>query len=152
MKLPLATNDLLIGVLAFVVGLVVTTAIVVAFVVLIPRDHFVSPAAGMKRRFSSTPSRIAYVVGKNALGALLVVVGVVLSVPGVPGQGLLTMLVGLMLLDIPGKRRIERGIVERPTIRRGIDGIRKRFGRAPISLDRPDRAAELVDPPKPPSD
>ena len=150
MKLPLATNDLLIGVLAFVVGLVVTTAIVVAFVVLIPRDHFVSPAAGMKRRFSSTPSRIAYLAGKNALGVLLIVAGILLSVPGVPGQGLLTILVGVMLLDLPGKRRFERRIVRRPRIRRGIDSIRKRFGRPPLSTAA-DPSSELGDRPGPKS-
>jgi hypothetical protein len=151
MELPLATNDLLIGGLAFVVGLVTTSAIVVAFVVLIPPDHFVAPGAAARRRLSSTPTRIAYLVGKNALGALLVVAGIVLSVPGVPGQGLLTILVGVMLLDIPGKRGIERRIVGRPAIRRGINSIRRRFGRAPISLDRSKRAAAPGDPPKPES-
>jgi hypothetical protein len=152
MELPFATNDLLIGALAFVVGLVVSSAIVVAFVVLIPPDHFVAPGAGMERRLSSAPARIAYVIGKNTLGALLVIAGILLSVPGVPGQGLLTILVGVMLLDLPGKRGIERRIVGRPTIRRGIDAIRRRFGRAPISLERSNRAAAIPDPPKPTSD
>jgi UPF0716 family protein affecting phage T7 exclusion len=72
--------------------------------------------------------------GKNLLGVLLVVVGAILALPGVPGQGLLTILVGLLLLDLPGKRRIERRMVGRPRILRMINRLRKRFGRSPLVL------------------
>jgi hypothetical protein len=72
--------------------------------------------------------------GKNVLGAILVVVGMILALPGVPGQGLLTILIGLMLLDLPGKRRLERRIVGRPRILRTINRLRKRFGSAPLVL------------------
>jgi hypothetical protein len=72
--------------------------------------------------------------GKNVLGAILVVIGIILALPGVPGQGLLTILVGLMLLDLPGKRRVERRIVGRPRILRAINRLRKRFGRPPLVL------------------
>jgi len=72
--------------------------------------------------------------GKNILGAILVVVGVILALPGVPGQGVLTILVGVMLLDLPGKRRLERRIVGRPRILRAINRLRKRFGSPPLVL------------------
>ena len=71
------------------VSTLATTAIVGAFLVMIPPDHFVG-----KR----PPERnLLLRIGKNALGALLVAVGIVLSLPGVPGQGLLTILVGILL-------------------------------------------------------
>ena len=73
---------------------------------------------------------------KNILGAMLVVVGMILVLPGVPGQGVLTILVGVMLLDLPGKRRLERRIVGRPRILRTINGLRKRFGQPPLVLGR----------------
>ena len=60
------------------------------------------------------------------------VAGIILSVPGVPGQGLLTMLVGLVLLDIPGKRRLELKLVSRPRVVRAINRLRKRFSRPPL--------------------
>jgi hypothetical protein len=72
--------------------------------------------------------------GKNVLGAILVVVGTIMALPGVPGQGLLTILVGLMLLDLPGKRRLERRIIGRPRLLRAINRLRKRFGRPPLVL------------------
>lgn len=110
--------------LLFVAGLLVSTALVVAVLVCLSTDHFV--------RLTRTPRHIALVVLKNLLGLLLVAVGLVLSLPGVPGQGLLTVFAGILLLDIPGKRRLELSILRRPAIRKGVDRLRARFKRAPL--------------------
>jgi hypothetical protein len=72
---------------------------------------------------------------KNCVGLAIVILGVFLSIPGIPGQGLLTILVGLVLLDIPGKRRLVRMLVRRPWIRRSINGLRAQFGRKPVVFD-----------------
>ncbi len=45
-------------------------------------------------------------IGKNLLGVVHLVIGVLMSLPGVPGQGILTILIGIMLLDIPCTRRL----------------------------------------------
>jgi hypothetical protein len=71
---------------------------------------------------------------KNALGIVLVVAGLVMLI--VPGQGLLTIAVGLMLIDFPGKYRLERWLATRRPVWRSINWLRKRAGRAPLS--RPD--------------
>lgn len=52
---------------------------------------------------------------KNLLGALIVILGIILSLPGVPGPGILTILMGVLLLDFPGKRRLERWLLSRPS-------------------------------------
>jgi hypothetical protein len=75
---------------------------------------------------------------KNALGGALVLLGLLLSVPGVPGQGLLTILLGLIMLDFPGKRRLERAILSRPGILKRINRLRYRYGRLPLCLHEPD--------------
>ncbi|HEX8071562.1 MAG TPA: hypothetical protein VF546_16530 [Pyrinomonadaceae bacterium] len=74
-------------------------------------------------------------VGKNLLGGVLFVLGVIMSLPGVPGQGILTILLGLMLTDIPGKRKLEIKIVGRPTVHRTINRIRARYHKPPLELD-----------------
>ena len=51
-----------------------------------------------------------------------------------PGQGILTLLVALMLLDFPGKRRLELWLVRRRGLVRGIDWIRERGGRDALRL------------------
>jgi len=64
-----------------------------------------------------------------------VALGVVLSVPGVPGQGLLTILLGIMLLDFPGKRTLERKLLSRPEIVKTINKLRLRFDKPALELD-----------------
>jgi hypothetical protein len=51
-----------------------------------------------------------------------------------PGQGVVTLLVGLSLLDLPGKRRFERRLIERPPVRRALDGLRRSVRRPPIEI------------------
>jgi hypothetical protein len=73
-------------------------------------------------------------VGKNLAGVVLVLLGFVMALPGVPGQGILTMIIGLTLLDFPGKRAFERRLVSRPFILRQLNALRARFGRAALEL------------------
>jgi hypothetical protein len=73
------------------------------------------------------------IVVKNLFGLVLVVLGVVMTVA--PGPGVLTILLGVTLLDFPGKRRLELRLVSRPAVRHAIDRIRARFGRPPLLLD-----------------
>ncbi|HLL99497.1 MAG TPA: hypothetical protein VK400_00445 [Pyrinomonadaceae bacterium] len=75
------------------------------------------------------------VIAKNLLGVFLVVLGIILSLPGVPGQGLLTILLGLIMLDIPGKRPLEARIIKRPAILSAINKLRARFNKPPLVLD-----------------
>ncbi|MHB8974388.1 MAG: hypothetical protein ACYC3X_27115 [Pirellulaceae bacterium] len=72
---------------------------------------------------------------KNLLGLFLVLIGGILSVPGVPGQGLLTILLGFVLLDFPGKRHLERKLLSRPHVRAKVDRLRAHFGRKPLVFD-----------------
>jgi hypothetical protein len=82
------------------------------------------------------PSGFARRVVRNVFGSLLLVVGVLMLV--LPGQGLLTILIGLTLLDFPGKRRFVRRLLMRPQVLRVINAIRRRFGVAPLQVDRSD--------------
>jgi len=79
--------------------------------------------------------RWAGLIAKNLVGALAVVFGVVLSLPGIPGPGVLMILIGIMLLDFPGKREWERWLVSRPRIQGAINQLRARYGKPPIFLD-----------------
>jgi hypothetical protein len=149
MPLPMTTlTKLALGAVVFVVSTLVSTAIVAAFVVRIPPGYFVGEPDGLGRRFASPVAHVAYLVGKNLLGLVLVGLGVLLSLPGVPGQGLLTILVGLLLLDLPGKRRVALAIVRRRPILHALNRIRARFDRPPL-LVRLDASAREPDAPPP---
>ncbi len=102
--------------------------------VRLPADYFVAPKPPLP--LAGRPWLVRFVVylARNLAGLALIGMGVVLSLPGVPGQGLLTILLGVLLVDVPGKRRAERAIVSIPAVRRSIDRLRGRFGRAPLEL------------------
>ena len=125
----------LIGALIFLVTFIGNLAIVTFILVKLPTDYF---KKNRKTKFWAGPRpavHAAKVIGKNLLGVLLVAVGIVLSLPGVPGQGLLTVLLGVMLVDFPGKRTVEQKLLKRPAITNGITRLRGKFGKPPLELD-----------------
>ena len=79
--------------------------------------------------------RYLLIAGKNLLGFVLVVLGIIMSVPGVPGQGILTILLGVMLLDFPGRRRLEHKLVSRPQVLNTINKLRHKFDKPKLVLD-----------------
>src|SRR5467141_1103911 len=78
--------------------------------------------------------RWAGLIGKNTLGIVLVLLGILMSIPGVPGQGILTILLGVMLVGFPGKRQLEFKLVSRPRVLETINRLRLRFGKPPLVL------------------
>jgi len=99
-------------------------------VLALPEDHF---EVDHRSVISLTGGRI----GRNLVGFLLIMIGAVLAIPGIPGQGLLTILVGLFLVDFPGRERLERRIARRPAILSALNRLRARFGRPPLRPPRP---------------
>ena len=131
----LTWHKVLIGALLFVGSFLVNLAIVSFILVKLPKDHF---SKRRKTKFWSGPHpalHAAKVIGKNIGGLLLVALGVVLSLPGVPGQGLLTVLLGIMLLDFPGRHALEQKLLSRPGIVNTINSLRKKFDKPPLELN-----------------
>jgi hypothetical protein len=121
---------------AISLALLVLTPLLVAYVVVqLPKDYF-NPKRRQRARWPQTRPALQPIVilGKNALGGVLAVAGLIMLV--VPGQGLLTLVVGLMLMNFPGKFRLERWLATRPAVWRSLNWLRKRFGRE--SLERPE--------------
>src|SRR5665213_2472730 len=52
-----------------------------------------------------------------------------LAIPGVPGQGLLTAVIGITLLNLPGKLKVERRLLRMAAMRRGLNRLRARWHR-----------------------
>jgi hypothetical protein len=131
----LTRRGLLIGALVFAVTFVVNVSIVSFILVKLPKDYF---RGDREAKFLSGRHPALYaagIIGKNVLGVLLVILGIVLSIPGVPGQGLLTILMGIILLDFPGKRRLEQKLLSRPGVLKTINRLRARFRKSPLEVD-----------------
>ena len=79
--------------------------------------------------------RAVGLVGKNIAGYLIVLLGIIMALPGVPGQGVLLILIGLTLVNFPGKRRIERRLIRRPAVLRVVNRLRAWFGHPALEID-----------------
>lgn len=119
----------------------VISALVVPLVIRrLPEDYFLRPDASSSVSLERHPAlRLLLLILKNLFGAVLVIAGLVMFVT--PGQGILTLLMGICLLNFPGKRRLEVWIVKRRPVHRAIDWIRRRSGQPPLRL--PPRDASL---------
>jgi hypothetical protein len=73
-------------------------------------------------------------VGKNVLGCVFMLAGIAMLV--LPGQGLLTLLIGFLMVDFPGKYRFEKWLVRRRYVLRPINWLRRRAGRDPLQVAR----------------
>lgn len=125
----------LIGLVIFVVAFVVSLALVSFLLVKLPPTYF---QASHDRGFWEDRHQMIRwggIILKNLLGLILVVLGILMSLPGVPGQGVLTILLGVMLMDFPGKRRLEYKIVSQPKMLGAINRLRKKFEKPPLVLD-----------------
>ena len=130
----LTWRTILIWVLVFVGTFFLNLGIVSFILVKLPKDHFKSDKSkGVSG--SNATIRVLKLIGKNVAGWLLIALGIVLSLPGVPGQGLLTVLLGVMLVDFPGKHRLEQKLLSRPGIINTINRLRGRFGKPALELE-----------------
>ncbi len=69
---------------------------------------------------------------KNAVGAIFLFSGFLMLF--LPGQGILTILIGISMLDFPGKRNLEAKMIGQPTVLHAINGMRKKFGKPPLII------------------
>lgn len=128
----LAKGGLWLGIGISLVLAIGSIALVAYVVIHWPADHFKAhlPGVGVPVEPTHPVARAA----KNVGGVLLILLGLVMALPGIPGQGILTMIVGLTMLDFPGKRGLERRLIGRPHILHALNRLRARFGRAPLEM------------------
>ena len=101
-----------------------------ASIVLVPRFLATLPPNYLQTEQSPGQQHFLWRIVRNLLGAALALLGVLLLV--LPGQGLLTLLAGLVLLDFPGKQRIIRGVLGRPKVLVVVNKLRSRRGSPPL--------------------
>ena len=112
-------------------AMLVISALLVPFLIARMPADFYAEDNHRRRILEDRPVfRIAFLTLKNLLGAALLVAGILMLV--LPGQGILTILAALALLDFPGKRTLELNILHKPPIKKSINWLRRRAGREPL--------------------
>ena len=131
----LTWGQVLFGLGMFAVSFAVSTALVSYALVKLPATYFHSSHSRDFWADRHLALRWSGLIMKNLIGLILIALGVLMSLPGVPGPGIVTVLLGLVMLDIPGKRPFETRLVKRPSVLRTINRLREKFGKPPLILD-----------------
>ncbi len=118
---------------ALVLGFtVVSSGLAVLVVVLLPADYFYRQPSGW---YARPLVRWPLLVLKNLLGAVLVPLGIIM-IPA-PGPGLVVLVIGLSLVNFPGKQVLEKRLLARPSVMKSMNRLRATFGRPPLQVDPP---------------
>jgi hypothetical protein len=129
----LTLNRVLFGGGLFLITLALNFLAIFVVIIKIPANYFSSVYTHSFMPGKPWLFRWSAVILKNLLGFFLIAVGIVMLIG--PGQGILTILLGLIMLDIPGKRPLEAKIIKRPAVAEAINKIRSRFKKPPLILD-----------------
>ena len=119
----------LVSVATFVLSLILVPVIIVR----IPEDYFTSKKSTTRWDEMNPVVKGILTILKNILGFILLIMGVLMLV--LPGQGLLTILFGIALIDFPGKHKLVRRLVSYPKVLNSLNWIRKKANKKPLLVD-----------------
>lgn len=109
------------------------TLIAIPFILVrLPADYF---DVRVPRPWMKDHHPVLRLVGhivKNAIGAIFLFAGFLMLF--LPGQGVLTMLIGISMLDFPGKRKVEAKLIGQPTVLSMVNSMRQKFNKPPLLL------------------
>ena len=102
---------------------------VVWFIAKLPADFFHQPR---HHHHLIDPNRypnlhFIYKTIRNILGLVLILAGIVMLV--LPGQGVLTIIVGLIIADFPQKERWLQKAITLRSVQKGLNLIRRKLGK-----------------------
>ena len=98
---------------------------------LIPEDYFINKKDS---KIKTNNILIWYIVliFKNVIGYSLILGGIIMLI--LPGQGLFTIIIGLMMSNYPGKYFIEKKFIAIPTVLKSINWLRRKSNKPPIRI------------------
>ena len=118
--------------LAAISALTFVTSIVAVpwMLVRIPARYFMSAKHEHPWADRHPLIRHSFVIGKNLLGLIFIALGLAMLI--LPGQGVLTILAGLVLLDFPGKHRVLLRTISQPAVLKSVNWIRGKANHPPL--------------------
>jgi hypothetical protein len=127
------STDLLIALTALSIIFFVGTLIAIPFILVrLPADYFDTRVPRHWLKDHHPVLRLAGHLVKNVVGSIFLFAGFLMLF--LPGQGILTMLIGISMLDFPGKRKIEAKLIGQPAVLGAINAMRRKFDKPPLTL------------------
>ena len=109
----------------------ISLAVIPWLVVELPADYFHQNRRNTVSAKSKYPLLARFLTGiKNMIGFLLLILGILMLV--LPGQGILTIIIGMSMMNFPGKYKIERKLVSIPKVLNSLNWIRAKANKNPL--------------------
>ena len=119
--------------IASVIGLVASLVLIPWILIQIPSDYFSHKKRQKHEWHNDLPIlRLIFLLMKNILGVIFIISGIIMLF--IPGQGIITIIIGVILADFPYKYRIEQWIISHPAILRYINELRAQAKQSPIEV------------------
>jgi len=119
--------------IASVIGLVASLVLIPWILIQIPSDYFSHKKRQKHQWHNDLPIfRLVFLLMKNILGVIFIISGIIMLF--IPGQGIITIIIGVILADFPYKYKIEQWIISHPAILRYINELRAQAKQSPIEV------------------
>lgn len=129
--------DVLISLtIASVIGFVGSLIAIPWILIRLPCDYFDMRVPRHWMKDHHPILRLIGLIIKNCLGAVFLMAGFLMLF--LPGQGVLTMLIGISFMDFPNKRKLEARIVGQPALLNAINRMRHKFNKSPLVVAEDD--------------
>lgn len=129
----LTWSRILWGLLVTIISIIVSYGLIVYGMVKIPADYFSSTYVKNIDHDQHFTRRWGAFIIKNVVGFIIVIAGIIMIFT--PGPGVPAILLGLIMMDIPGKRPLEAKLIQRPAVLSAINSLRARYNKPPLIMD-----------------
>jgi putative transmembrane protein PGPGW len=128
------SNEMWVGLIVFsVIAFVCTLIAIPAILIRLPPDYFKNHHHKPWFANHHPVIRTLGLLIKNLAGIIFLLAGIAMLF--LPGQGLLTMLLGVLFIDFPGKHRLEQKLIQHPQVLKAINAFREKSGKPPFTFD-----------------
>jgi hypothetical protein len=128
------SKEMWVGLIVFsVIAFVGTLIAIPAILIRLPPDYFKNHHHKPWFANHHPVIRTLGLLIKNLAGIIFLLAGIAMLF--LPGQGLLTMLLGILFIDFPGKHRLEQKLIQHPQVLKAINAFREKSGKPPFIFD-----------------
>ena len=115
--------------------LIISVFMMVLIISFLPEDYFKSENRNLISSVQNSRYpllKLLVLITKNFFGVLLLLSGILMLV--LPGQGILTIITGLVFMDYPGKYKFERKLLKQKGVINSINWIRSRLSKPSLKV------------------
>ncbi len=116
-----------IGVVSFVV-FVISLLLTPFLLGKIPQDYFIH--ANQHKVEIKHLGHLLVVIVRTLIGSVLLIAGIIMLVT--PGQGVISILLGLFLMEFPGKRKLELKLINHEPTFKALNWLRSKANKTPF--------------------